>query len=315
MSEEQHPLRNNGHGYVIPGTEIHIDPLQPVAHAVISHAHGDHAVEGHENVYCSEGTAALIKHRFTYPARNLHTLKFGEVFHLEKIPFSLHSAGHMLGSSQIRWERGGQRIVYTGDYKRQHDPSCDPFEVVPCDVFITETTFAQPGKVHPPDSELIDILRKAKETNLMIGAYNLGKAQRLTRMIQTAFPDIRVMVHPKIVPYHKIYENMGFSLGKWEPYKREEFKHQSGIIYIVPPPTLLNFRPGKHFLRAFATGWDEKHSRYDFAFPLSDHADWPALIQTILDCGAKTVYTIHGDGQHIRLAPELNGIHISSLGA
>jgi putative mRNA 3-end processing factor len=172
------------------------------------------------------------------------------VFHLEQIPFSLHSAGHMLGSSQIRWERGGQRIVYTGDYKRQNDTSCDPFEVVACDIFITETTFAQPGKVHPPDSELIEILRKANETNLMIGAYNLGKAQRLTRMIQSAFPEMRIMIHPKIVPYHKIYENMGFSLGKWEPYKRERVQTSNRHYLHCASSYFAEFPSGKTFLKS-----------------------------------------------------------------
>lgn len=303
------------HGYRIPGTDIYIDPLVPVSHAIISHAHGDHAVEGHENVYCSTGTAALLTGRFRYPARNLHTTEFGESFELERIRFQLHSAGHMLGSSQVAWERNGQKIVYTGDYKREPDASCEPFEVVTCDVLITETTFGQKNKEHPPLSELLPLIKKAREMNLMIGAYSLGKAQRLTRIINDHFTDIRVMVHPKIVPYQHIYEKQGFPLGKWETYKREAFKHQTGIIYVVPPPVLLNFRPGKHYLRAFATGWDEKHNRYDFAFPLSDHADWPALIRTILECGASTVYTIHGDGKPLMQEPSLHAIRILELNA
>ncbi len=309
------PLIHTIHGYRIPGTEIYIDPLVPVAHAIISHAHGDHAVEGHENVYCSPGTAALILSRFRYPARRLHTKNFGESFDLEGIPFSLHAAGHMLGSSQVKWMREGKSLIYTGDYKRQPDPSCEPFELVPCDVFITETTFAQPGKRHPDDESLLPLLNKVNDVNLMIGAYSLGKAQRLTRLISTHFPEVRIMVHPKIVPYHKVYEQQGFSLGTWEPYKREAFKHQQKIIYLVPPPVLLNFRPGKHFLRAFATGWEEKHSRYDFAFPMSDHADWPALIHTILESRAALVYTIHGDGKALATAPELSGVQLHELNA
>ncbi|MFN8152753.1 MAG: MBL fold metallo-hydrolase [Bacteroidia bacterium] len=309
------PLIHTIHGYRIPGTEIYIDPLVPVAHAIISHAHGDHAVEGHENVYCSAGTAALIQNRFRYAARRLHTKEFGEQFTLEGLDFSLHAAGHMLGSSQVRWQRNGESIIYTGDYKRQADASCEPFETVQSDIFITETTFAQPGKQHPSDEEIVTLLRKASEINLMIGAYSLGKAQRLTRLISQQLQDIRIMIHPKIVPYHKVYEAQGFALGTWEPYKREAFKHAPGIIYIVPPPVLLNFRPGKHFLRAFATGWDEKHSRYDFPLPMSDHADWPALIQTILESKARKVYTIHGDGKALMKAEALKQLEILELDA
>jgi len=307
------PLIHTIHGYHIPGTEIYIDPLVPVSHAIISHAHGDHDVEGHENVDCSHGTAALITSRFRYAARNLHTKQYNKPFFLENIRFSLHGAGHMLGSSQVLWERENKRIVYTGDYKREADPSCEPFEPVKCDTLITETTFGQKDKTHPPVESILQLIQKARDINLMIGAYNLGKAQRLTKMITDHFPEIRVMVHPKIVPYHHIYEKSGFSLGHWEPYHRDAFKHQQQIIYIVPPPVLLNFRPGKHFLRAFATGWDEKHARYDFAFPLSDHADWPALINTILESEATTVYTIHGDGKPLMQEPSLSNIRILEL--
>lgn len=310
---ENTPLEIGAKGYRIPGTYIYLDPLEPVRCAIISHAHGDHAVEGHENVYCSEGTAALIKTRFNYPAKKIHVVKFGEVFMLEGIPFSLHPAGHMLGSSQVKWIHRDKRIIYTGDYKREADKSCEPFEVVPCDVFITEVTFGREGKIHPPAEEVIASLSKYKDLNLIIGAYNLGKAQRLTRLFNDHLTGFRIMVHPKMIPYHKVYESCGFNLGLWEPYKREAFKHQRGIIYLVPPPTLLNFRPGKHFLKAFATGWDEKHEKYDFPLPVSDHADWPSLIRSIKECGATDVYTIHGDGDPLSKTKELTGVNIHIL--
>ncbi|MBL7924903.1 MAG: exonuclease [Bacteroidia bacterium] len=307
------PLEAAAKGYRIPGTEIYIDPLEPVACAIISHAHGDHASEGHETVYCSEGTAALIKSRFKYPAKKIITPAFGEEFVVKGISFSLHPAGHMLGSSQIRWKLNGRSHLYTGDYKREKDLSCEPFEISPCDVLITEVTFGQLNKVHPPAAEIIAGLEKYGDTNLMIGAYNLGKSQRLTRLINDYAPSFRVMVHAKMVPYHHIYEKMGFNLGKWEPYKREQFKHSKHIVYLVPPPSLYNFRPGKHFLRAMATGWDEQHLRYDFPLPVSDHADWPSLIQTVLESGAEEVYTIHGNGTALQAAPELKDKQIYIL--
>lgn len=307
------PLDTSSKGFRIPGTSIFIDPKEPVACAIISHAHGDHAVEGHETVYCSEGTAALIKSRFKYAAKTIHIVSFGEPFTIENIPFSLHGAGHMLGSSQIKWLKDDVTYVYTGDYKRELDKSCEPFEIVKCDVLITEVTFGKENKIHPPTEESVAALSKYTDINLMLGAYNLGKSQRLTRLINDIHPHLRVMVHPKMIAYHKIYESMGFDLGKWEPYKREQFKNEKGIIYLVPPPVLLNFRPGTHFLRAFATGWDEKHARFDFPFNVSDHADWPSLIKTILESEAKVVFTIHGIGEDLKTASELKNIQVYTL--
>ncbi len=307
------PLEALAKGYRIPGTDIHIDPLEPVRCAIISHAHGDHAVEGHENVYCSPGTAALISKRYTYPAKKIFEMPFNSSFTLNGVSISLHPAGHMLGSSQIRWEKDGLINVYSGDYKRETDKSCEAFEVVKCDNFITEVTFGQKDKVHPPAGDIIASLSRFDGINMLIGAYNLGKAQRLTRLINDHLPGYRVMIHAKMIAYHKVYESMGFPLGLWEPYKREAFKHQKNIIYLVSPSTLLNFRPSRHFIRALATGWEEKSSRYDFPIPVSDHADWPALIRTIHECGASGVYTIHGDGEPLKYAKELSGVHIQSL--
>jgi putative mRNA 3-end processing factor len=307
------PLERHAKGYRIPGTGIHLDPLEPVMHAVISHAHGDHAAPGHEHAYCSEGTAALIRKRFTYPARHLHAIPYGEVFELNGVPFSFHPAGHILGSSQIRWEHAGKIHVYTGDFKREADPTCEAFEPVRCDVLITETTFAARDKVHPDAAGIIASIPLPEKANLMIGAYSLGKAQRITRLLNDHIPGIRVMIHPNMHDYHKVYEQMGFQLGPWEPFRRELFRQERGIAYLVPPPTLLNYRKGTHFIRAFATGWDEKHELYDFALPVSVHADWPSLIRTILESGARELYTIHGDGQELHDAEELSGLSFSFI--
>lgn len=307
------PLIRSAKGFLIPGTEIHIDPLEPVPCAVISHAHGDHAVEGHETVYCSSGTAALLRSRFKYPAKQINVIPFHQPFVIGHTELHLTPAGHMLGSSQIVWKRDGLRFCYTGDYKREDDKSCEPYFATACDVLITEVTFGQTNKVHPPAEEIVASLSQFKDINLMIGAYNLGKSQRLTRLINDHAPQFRVMVHPNMVAYHHIYEQEGFPLGKWEPYKREQFKQQKSIVYLLPPTSLFNFRPGKHYLRGLATGWTEQGKRYDFPFPVSDHADWPSLIRTIRESGAHTVYTIHGDGAPLQQAPELKDIHILLL--
>lgn len=302
------PLERHARGYRIPGSSIHIDPLDPVRYAVVSHAHGDHASPGHEHVYCTPGTAALLKKRFDFLAKFVHPIPYGEVFKIDGIPFSFHPAGHMLGSAQIRWENEGQTLVYTGDFKRESDLSCEPFELVKCDMLITEVTFGQRDKTHPPGGEAVAALSQFKDINLLIGAYSLGKAQRLTRLIADHLPGFKVMVHPHMADYHRVYEEFGFKLGAWEHYKRETFKQQRNLVYLIPPMGLQNFRPGKHFLKGFATGWEEKQRGFDFQLPVSDHADWPSLLRTIRECGAKTVFTIHGEGEELKAAPELEGI-------
>jgi len=302
------PVELFAKGYRVKGTDICIDPLEPVRCAIITHAHGDHAVEGHETVYCSPGTAALIKERYRFPAKTIKAIPFGETFNVSGISFSLHPAGHILGSSQIRWQAEGKTIVFTGDFKREADPSCEPFEMVTCDVLITEVTFGQKGKTHPPAEAIVAELERYKGLNLIIGAYNLGKSQRLTRLISDHAPTFRIMIHPYMVGYHKVYEQFGFKLGKWEPYKREVFKHQRNIIYLVSPHAIKNLKADKHVLKAIATGWDEKAANYNFPLPVSDHADWPALLATIHESGAKEIYTMHGDGQMI--AGELRDEHL-----
>ena len=207
----------------------------------------------------------------------------------------------------------GKTVLFTGDFKCEPDPSCEAFEPVKCDILITEVTFGQKGKTHPDPEAVIAGLERYKGLNLIIGAYNLGKSQRLTRLINDHAPFFRVMIHPYMVGYHKIYEKFGFHLGKWEPYKREVFKHQRNIIYLVSPHALKNLKADKHVLRAVATGWDEKAANYNFPVPVSDHADWPALLATINKSGAREVYTMHGEGHVIAQEFKDTGMNIYHL--
>ncbi len=313
MSENNKPLIATGHGYILPDTEIWIDPLEPVRTAVISHAHGDHAVPGHAKVYCTKNTARLLRARFRQFAGLVITPEYNETFDVDGVPFMFVPAGHMLGSAQVIWDRNGKRHNYTGDYKRQQDPTCEPFQVIKSDVLITETTFAQKGKTHPPAGESILVLGNNNNTNYVIGAYTLGKAQRLIYLINQLLPEMKVMVHPKISRYNKIYEEAGFNLGDWSVYHRQIFKKNTGCIYIIPPSVLQSYMPGTDFLRGMASGWDRLQAGMDIVLPISDHADWNELILTITESEATEVYTIHGESEAIIEHYKNSSIQISEL--
>jgi putative mRNA 3-end processing factor len=308
MDNIEPPLERGTYGYKLPNTQVYLDPKKPVACAIISHAHGDHAIPGHDVVYCTANTAKLLRSRFRNFATKIITPDWLEKFEVEGIPFRFASAGHMLGSAQIAWERNGLTSVYTGDFKRQKDSSCEPFQVVACDILITESTFAQPDKIHPPPEECILNLKNYPPVNFVIGAYSLGKSQRLTQLFNEFIPDFQVMVHPKIAKYHKVYEEAGFNLGSWTPFQRQVFRKGKGIIYLIPPSVLQTFAASPYYLRGMASGWEHLQTGYELVLPVSDHADWKELTTTIDDCGAKTIYTVHGDGS--KLKEKLTSSHI-----
>ncbi len=312
MSDEA-PLLKSKYGLQLPGTEIFLDPKEPVACAVISHAHGDHAIPGHDTVYCTYNTAKLLRARFRFFAHKVITPAWNETFTLEGIPFRFTSAGHMLGSAKIVWERNNKTIVYTGDFKRQADTSCEPYEVTPCDILVTESTFGQPGKHHPDDESAIRELQKFPGKNFVIGTYSLGKSQRVISIINRYLPELKIMVHPKIAIYNKIYKEAGFDIGNWSPYQRQVFRKQTGIVYLIPPSVLQSYLASPYCLRGMASGWDHLQQGMEVNLLISDHADWQDLINTIQECGAKTVYTVHGDGKLLSDHLTPTGIQISEL--
>ncbi len=313
MEVNDAPLERSPYGFHIPGTSIYLDPKQPVACAVISHAHGDHAIPGHDTVFCTYQTAKLLRARFQNFAFKIVTPKYHEIFEIEGIKFRFASAGHMLGSAQIVWEKDNITTVYTGDFKRQHDDSCDPFEIVKCDNFITETTFAQPGKIHPPPADCLLALKDYPPTNFVVGAYTLGKSQRLTQLINKHLPEFKVMLHTKMVKYHKLYEEAGFALGNWTTFQRQIFRKEKGIIYLVPPPVLQNYLPSAGYLRGMTSGWEHLQSGYELSLPISDHADWNELLQTIKDTTAKNIYTVHGEDEALKNYLSSPDIRVTSI--
>jgi putative mRNA 3-end processing factor len=298
---ERAPLLLTEQGWKIRGVQAWVDPSFPVQTAIISHAHGDHAVAGHHRVYCTKDTARLLTVRYRKFAWEVITCDWNVPFEVDGIPFSFHPAGHMLGAAMISWDYQGEKILYTGDFHPAPNPTCDAFDVVPCDVLITETTFAQPGKRHPDPAEVLRQQLHIPDINYVIGAYVVGKAQHLNHLLTSVRPDLQVMIHPKIIPFHHAYRSAGFPPGEWVPFQRQQFKRNRNIVYIVGPQVLEQLPQVPYALRGFASGWLERQEGYDLLLPISDHADWFDLINTIEQSGAKMVYTLHGEGNQLRI--------------
>lgn len=293
--------------------DFFLDPRKPVTQAVVSHAHGDHAVANHQHVYATPATQQLMRMRhgnslFT----DMHALSYGERFQLGNVAITLYPAGHMLGSAQILMEYEGKRYVYTGDFKLQQDASCESFEFISCDELITETTFADPDYSHPQPEDILEALNKVDKP-LLIGAYAVGKAQRITRLMTTCCPDRVTYVHPELIAFHKCYEAFGFHLGDWKAYTRQAFKMDPRAAVIVSPGQFMRYSRNPDVYKVFATGWKKSFYRCDAVLPVSDHADWKDVLHLIERCSAKVVHTVHGNGKPLQQHFAMSGTEVRIL--
>ncbi|SEN51397.1 putative mRNA 3-end processing factor [bacterium A37T11] len=281
--------------------DFYIDPIHAVRQAVISHAHGDHAVPGNVYFWSTPATAAIAKYRHGRQ-NNTHyeQVHFGQEFKIGSVHLKLIPAGHILGSAQILMEYQGVKYLYTGDYKLQSDETCEPISPVQADVMITESTFANPTIKHPhPDSEICKFNNTS--FNVMLGCYSLGKAQRLNALIQANCPGKTVLLHHSILPIHKIYEQFGINQLRYLPFDRKLMKQAtSNYIYLVPPVTFNNHHRAKNLLRAFASGWSHHHAVNDISIFISDHADWDDIISYVNKVQPKEIWTLHGKGEHLQ---------------
>lgn len=287
-------------GLSCPHAGFSLDPSRKAAVAVVTHAHGDHALPNHDLIYTTRATRRLMQERYADKLRaDFREVEFGHPFHLDDVKITFFPAGHILGSAQILMEHGGERYLYTGDFKVQHDPTCERYQPVACDYLITETTFAHPDFSHPP-AHLP--LKEFKEGSypLVIGAYAVGKAQRITRLVHEHLPGRKVFVHPLVSGYHEVYQQEGVDLGDWLPYSRKEFLSDPSNILILPPSVFSRYQRHPGALRLFATGWKKSYYSCDRVLPISDHADWNDLLSTVESSGAHTVYTLHGSGQLLK---------------
>ncbi len=298
-------------GLYCPAGQFYIDPWRPVETAVLTHGHGDHARAGMGCYHTSAAGLPILQWRLGQQDYRIH--EYGEAFTLGDARVSLHPAGHVLGSAQVRIEAKGQVWVVSGDYKRQPDPTCSPFEVVPCDTFITEATFGLPIYRWPDTSEVArDIVQwrdhcATRGEAAILYCYALGKAQRVLAEL-APWIDRPVYLHGAIAAGVDVYREAGIAMADArlvidaDGAPAAAGSGFAGELILAPPSAagstwLRRFRRAQH---GFASGWmrlrgNRRRRNMDRGFVVSDHADWPDLLRTIRDTGARRVIATHGD--------------------
>jgi putative mRNA 3-end processing factor len=285
---------------------FYIDPWEPVERAVITHAHGDHLRAGSRAYLCSDGTAPLLKIRLGGDAP-VQPAEYGETVDINGVRVSLHPAGHILGSAQVRLEMRGEVWVVSGDYKRAPDPTCAPFEPQRCHAFITEATFALPVfRWDPPARTIAEIVQWWHETReagrpAVLFGYAMGKAQRLLAELAEV-TDRPVYVHGTLddllAAYRAAGVKMAATMRATEEKRGRSFAGELIVAPLLARGSLWMRRFGDHS-SAFASGWmrirgARRRRAYDRGFALSDHADWDDLLATVEETGAERVYVTHG---------------------
>ena len=302
-------LRSTPKGLYCPPGDFYIDPVRPVDRALITHGHSDHARAGHAHVLATQQTLDIMAIRYGADfAGSTQTADLSAVLNVNGVTVSFHPAGHVLGSAQIAVEKDGTRIVASGDYKRAADPTCTPFEPVACDVFITEATFALPVFRHPEASHEIATLLKSlaqfPERAHLVGAYSLGKAQRVIKLIRDAGYDEPIYIHGGLQKLCDYYQTQGIDLGPLEPatLERGEASPDFAGKIVVGPPSAFSDRWARRFpdpLPAFASGWMRIRQRakqrgVELPLIISDHCDWDELTATISEIKPAEVWVTHG---------------------
>ncbi len=294
-----------------PAAEVHIDPVRPVPRALITHGHSDHARAGHGAVLATADTLAIMAARYGADfAGTTQAVGYGETGRIGGATVTFFPAGHCLGSAQILLEAGGQRVVVSGDYKRERDPTCAPFELVRCDVFVTEATFGLPVFRFPPAADeiarLLGSLALFPDRTHMLGAYSLGKAQRLIALLREAGYDRPIHLHGAMVSLCRLYEERGVPLGPLSPVEGRAGGREKAALpgeIVLCPPSTLGDRWSRRFadpVSSFASGWMRVRARarqrgVELPLVVSDHADWEDLCTTVAETGASEIWVTHGE--------------------
>jgi putative mRNA 3-end processing factor len=302
-----------------------IDPVRPARRAVITHAHSDHARAGHESVLATRETLAIMEARYgTGFAASKQAVGYGEVVTQNGVEITLFPAGHILGSAQIRLGWNRLRIVVSGDFKCARDPTCAAFEPVNCDVFLSEATFGLPVFRHPDASAEIARLLKSvaqfPERAHLVGAYALGKAQRLIALLREAGYDKPIFVHGALERINALYERHGVRLGILAPATAAGNDRLAGEI-IVAPPSAIADRWARRFadpLTAFASGWMRVRARarqrgVELPLVVSDHADWDELVGTFREISPRELWLTHGEEEALLRWAALEGVSARAL--
>ena len=288
-------------GLYCPYGDFYLDPQLPVHMAVISHAHNDHAKPGNQQVFCTSSTAQIMQLRYKKSAAHtFETRNYLQKFTIKEVNLSFYPAGHILGSAMVLMEYQNVRYLFTGDYKLQPDATCKPIQFTTADVLITETTFANPAVIHPDPLKEIEKLNHIP-SNIMLGVYALGKAQRINNLISNHCPDKKVLVHHSILPIHLLYQKLNVNVGVFAPYNRKLMKQTlTNFIYLVPPVTFNSYQKADNAVRIFASGWKNLQVSNANSLYISDHVDWDDILLTIGKVEPKLIWTVHGDGSHLK---------------
>ncbi len=299
-------IRPERHGIHIAPADVWVDPSRPVPRALITHGHADHARGGHGTTIATPATLAIMHLRYqtregALPAEYGEALDIGGGVTATFLP-----AGHVLGSAQILLEHAGERVIITGDYKRAPDPTCAPFAVTPCDIFITEATFGLPVFTHPPIRDEIAKLLKSiadvPESCILVGAYALGKAQRVIAELRASGHHDTIWLHGAMEAMCRLYEAHGVALGDLRLVSDAPSKEALRGSIVIAPPAALNDRWSRRLpdpVTAMASGWMRVRGRarqrgVELPLVISDHADWDELTATIWELRPKEVWVTHG---------------------
>ncbi|HEY4144287.1 ligase-associated DNA damage response exonuclease [Pinirhizobacter sp.] len=301
-------LQPRREGLYCPAGDFYIDPMLPVSCAVVTHAHGDHARPGSGLYHVASPGLALMKERLGADAVIIPH-GYRDVVKLNSVTLSLHPSGHILGAAQVRMEHDGRVVVVSGDYKRDPDPTCEPFEAVPCDVFVTESTFGLPIYRWPTMPEVArDMLAWVEEcaargVPAVLFCYALGKAQRILAEL-ARITDRRVFLHGAMLRLVQVYREAGISMLATEAVSDTAKGRDFAGELILAPPSASGSPWMKRFGKAstgFASGWmqvrgNRRRRGYDRGFVVSDHADWEGLLRSVDESRASRIYVTHGDG-------------------
>jgi len=298
-------VRAEAHGLYVAPADCWIDPARPVGTALITHGHADHARGGHSRTIATPETLAIMQLRYGVEDGAV-PVTYGETIRLPgSVQATFLPAGHVLGSAQILLEHAGERVVVTGDYKRSPDPTCPPFVVTYCDIFVTEATFALPVFRHPPIEQEIGKLLAARAAHparcVLVGAYALGKAQRVIAQLRLAGYHEPIWLHGALERMCRLYEELGVDLGPLRLVADAQKADLAGQVVLCPPGA-LNDRWSRRLpepITAMASGWMRVRQRarqrnVELPLIISDHADWDELTATITQVDPRETWITHG---------------------